>query len=195
MNICCVTAHPDEESLTVAAAGRLVSTARQQGAAVCEINLYKEGFDPLLGLPELRRKFPFDSQTQQYIQKFQDSKLIVLVYPEWWGGPPAILKGLLDRVLRPEIAYGFTEGAGHTESHGLWADKSLQLVLCSDSTVETATERAECLFGSISDFCAIKLLPPQVFAPVYGSSSKQRRQWLDEIESYFTDLIRHSVQH
>lgn len=195
MDICCVTAHPDAESLTAAAAARIISTAREHGTSIRVIDLYKEGFDPLLSLPELRRKFPFDSQTQQYIQMLQESSLIVLVYPEWWGGPPAILKGFLERTLRPEIAYGFTVEAGHSTAYGLWQDKSLQPVICSDSSVEAATERADCLFSSISDFCSVKLLTPQVFAPVYGTSSKQRREWLAKIESYFAELIQYSARY
>jgi len=42
--------------------------------------------------------------------KFSEASGIVIVHPNWWGQPPAILKGWVDRVLRPGVAYEFTEG-------------------------------------------------------------------------------------
>ena len=35
---------------------------------------------------------------------------IIIVHPNWWGAPPAVLKGWVDRVFRPEVAYRFLEG-------------------------------------------------------------------------------------
>jgi len=61
----------------------------------------------------------------------------VIVHPTWWGQPPAILKGWIDRVIRPGVAYRFREGdAGEGIPDGLPAAKAALVFTTSDTPPE-----------------------------------------------------------
>ena len=69
-------------------------------------------FPPLLTEEELRRKTSFAPIVQKQMTLIEEAEAFVVIHPDWWGGPPAILKGWLDRVFRPETAYSMPED-GH----------------------------------------------------------------------------------
>ncbi|AFG37760.1 NAD(P)H-dependent oxidoreductase [Spirochaeta africana] len=176
-----VQAHPDPDSFCAACA-TAVARSPGLGPTISTIDLYADDFCPVLLLDELRRRYPWEPLTQGYIRQLTSAGLIVFVYPEWWGSPPAILKGMLDRVLRPEIAYRFEEGRnGKTHPVGLWQDKILLPVITTDSEADQAQIRAGLLWRSAADFCGARLADVIVFGPVYSSSNRQRRQFLDRL--------------
>ena len=181
-----VQAHPDPDSFCAACVGALAAglTDGHDSAAPDVINLYADGFSPVLDLQELRRRFPLDPVAQNYIRRLTAAQLIVFVYPEWWGSPPAILKGLLDRILRPEIAYEFREERdGRLHPSGLWSDKTLLPVITTDSNPSAAATRARVIWQSASEFCGAELADPCVFGPVYISTDRQRREFLLSLQS------------
>ncbi len=47
---------------------------------------------------------------EKYADELMASDLLIFVHPNWWGQPPAILKGWIDRVFRPGLTYRFEEG-------------------------------------------------------------------------------------
>jgi len=97
-----VLAHPLSDSLAAHFAGRIVSKLGQKGHSVQLHDLYSEGFNPVLS-PKEREAY--------YSDKFEDSagltetEALVLVFPTWWFGVPAILKGWIDRSFLPGVAY------------------------------------------------------------------------------------------
>src|SRR6266545_3891027 len=89
-----------------------VDAARSRGHAVVLRDLHGEGFDPILP----RAEFPKDADLPPALRRHCDELAaadgIVVVHPNWWGQPPAILKGWIDRVIRPGVAYAFREDDG-----------------------------------------------------------------------------------
>lgn len=96
-----VAVHPRTDSLAAAALER-VRTALHVGAhSVTLIDLYAEGFDPLLSADEHRRhREPPESKPQvaDHVALVRACDMLVLVYPTWWGAQPAMLKGWFERV-------------------------------------------------------------------------------------------------
>lgn len=79
------------------------------------LDLYAEGFDPCLTATERSSYFtsPYDaSAVRTFIERLLRADKLVLVFPQWWFGVPAILKGFFDRVLVPGVAFDHPRGSG-----------------------------------------------------------------------------------
>jgi NAD(P)H dehydrogenase (quinone) len=110
-----VVAHPLDDSFTKAAARRVAATLERRGIEVDVLDLYAEGFDPRLTGQERRSYFTsrYDSgAVRAYVERLERAEKLVLVFPQWWFGVPAILKGFFDRVLVPGVAFDHPTGGG-----------------------------------------------------------------------------------
>jgi NAD(P)H dehydrogenase (quinone) len=120
---------------------------------------------------------------------------IIVIHPNWWGQPPAIMKGWIDRVIRPGIAYEFEEGDnGEGKPIGLLKAK-IGLVFNTSNTNEEREkiifkDPLETIWGNcIFDFCGVKQFDRRMFRIIVNSDLKQRQVWLNEvkmmIDTYF----------
>ncbi|WP_210530124.1 NAD(P)H-dependent oxidoreductase [Rubellimicrobium arenae] len=109
MRLLVVHAHPVPESFGTALFRTVVEAAEAAGHEVRALDLCAEGFDPVMGAEE-RRGYnegapPRDPVLLRHIRHLRWAEGIVFVYPTWWYGQPAILKGWLDRVWRTGVAF------------------------------------------------------------------------------------------
>jgi putative NADPH-quinone reductase len=108
-----VHAHPVPESFTAAVRDRVVGALAAGGHTVDLLDLYAEGFDPHLRSDEWSPDTPGAEDRPDlapYVARLKAADGLVFVYPTWFGGPPAMLKGWLDRVWVEHVA--FTKVAG-----------------------------------------------------------------------------------
>ena len=110
MRISVILAHPDPESFNHAIAQTAVEALKANGYRVSFHDLYQEKFDPRLNLEELAKDAILPAVIRKHCDEIAAASGIVIVHPNWWGQPPAILKGWVDRVIRPGVAYEFLEG-------------------------------------------------------------------------------------
>ncbi|MHA1839334.1 MAG: NAD(P)H-dependent oxidoreductase, partial [Candidatus Ranarchaeia archaeon] len=113
-----------------------------------------------------------------------DSYGIVIIHPNWWCQPPAILKGWIDRVFRPGVAYTFVDGdKGEGVPVGLLKAKIGLVFNTSDTPEERETnvfddplERIwrKCIFG----LCGVKTFYRKMFRCIVTSTEEQRKKWL-----------------
>jgi NAD(P)H dehydrogenase (quinone) len=73
-------------------------------------DLYRENFDPVINTSEIPKNGQIDEIIKTHCDDLVKSDGIIIIHPNWWGQPPAILKGWIDRVIRPGVAYEFEEG-------------------------------------------------------------------------------------
>lgn len=111
-----VHAHPDPESFSAALRERAVAALTGAGHEVEVIDLYGLGFNPCLTEQEHVDYFSIgldhpDPTVAGHIESLSRAEMLVFVYPTWWSGLPAILKGWLDRTLLPEVAFTLSPGA------------------------------------------------------------------------------------
>lgn len=96
-----IVAHPEMDSFTFSVARTYVETVQALGETVVLRDLYRLNFDPVLKAEERLPAGPFtpapDVATE--LDAIHGSDVFVLVYPLWFGTPPAILKGYIERVL------------------------------------------------------------------------------------------------
>ncbi|MEL6219174.1 MAG: NAD(P)H-dependent oxidoreductase [Pseudomonadota bacterium] len=112
MRLLVIYCHPDPESFNAALCSRVVEAARAAGHEVDLLDLYAEEFDPVMSCSERRGYHTIGSNqvpVAAHIERVQAAEGLIFVYPTWWYGQPAMLKGWLDRVLVPGVAFAMPE--------------------------------------------------------------------------------------
>ena len=108
MRLLVIHAHPLPESFNAALCKVAVDTARAQGHEVRLIDLYAEGFNPVMSAEE-RRTYHDDGppppDVAPHTAALQWAEGLIFVYPTWWYAQPAMLKGWMDRVWRPGVTF------------------------------------------------------------------------------------------
>lgn len=108
-----VLCHPDPDSFVAAIAARAGETLTAAGHDVRLTDLYRCGFEPEFTADERRRHLEDgpDPSLTEYTRDLQWCDTLVLVYPTWWSGQPAMLKGWIDRVWVRGVAWELPPGA------------------------------------------------------------------------------------
>lgn len=109
-----VTAHPLKESLCQTFASVAIDTLNEAKHEWRHVDLYRSGFSPSLTSVE-RASYYTGFEPTQVSGEIDDllwAEVIVLIFPTWWFGPPAILKGWFDRVWAPGVAYDHASDLG-----------------------------------------------------------------------------------
>ena len=108
-----VYCHPSEDSFVAAVRDRVLAGLTAAGAEVRCTDLYAEQFDPTFSATDHRHHMEpgSDPSLTRYADDLQWCEMLVLVYPTWWAGQPAMLKGWIDRVWANGVAWTLPEGA------------------------------------------------------------------------------------
>jgi NAD(P)H dehydrogenase (quinone) len=187
MRISVILAHPNHGSFNHAIAQTAVEQIEGNGHKGFFHDLYKEGFDPLLFSNEIPKDAQLPVVITEHCREIAEADGIIVVHPNWWGQPPAILKGWVDRVIRPGIAYEFLEGdSGEGVPNGLLKAKTAIVFNTSNTEIEREkkvfgdpleTIWKNCIFGlsGVTNFYR------RMFGIVVTSTETQRKEWLDEI--------------
>ncbi|MFB8235411.1 NAD(P)H oxidoreductase [Kitasatospora purpeofusca] len=152
-----VLAHPRGDSLTARIAHRTRERLLAAGSTVDLLDLYAEGFDPRLG-PEdepdwTDRDKEYSPEVRSHMARIDAADTIVVVFPVWWFGLPAVLKGWFDRVWNYGFAYGRSRprlGAKRMLWTGLSSYSDEQL---ADAGWDVLIDRR--LRVGMSEFCGI----------------------------------------
>jgi NAD(P)H dehydrogenase (quinone) len=113
MRVLYLYAHPLPESFHAAIRDEVRAGLREAGHEVDLCDLYAEGFDPVLSAAERRGYHTLpDNRTpcEAYIRRVERAEALVLSYPTWSFGLPAILKGFFDRVFIPGVSFTLQDG-------------------------------------------------------------------------------------
>jgi len=118
MNTLVVYCHPDATSFTAAVRDAVVDSRRPAGHEVRVRDLYADGFEARLSAEERRNhRMPGPRPAVAgYADELRWCQHLVLVYPTWWSGQPAMLKGWIDRVWVQGVAWDLPEGASRVRA-------------------------------------------------------------------------------
>jgi NAD(P)H dehydrogenase (quinone) len=187
MKISVILAHPAQESFNHAIAAVAIKTLNENGHKAYFHDLYRENFAPLLLSEEIPKEAPLPPDIEKHCKEISQAQGIIIIHSNWWGQPPAVLKGWIDRVLRPGVAYEFREGdKGEGVPIGLLKAKSAIVF----NTSNTETQREKKVFGDpletlwkncIFDLCGVSAFYRRTFNVMVTSSPQQRKDWLDEV--------------
>ena len=187
LKILVILAHPNKDSFNYAIAQAAIAQLLENGHDVILHDLYAEKFDPILDWREIPNKAYLPEEIEIQCKELAAADGIVIVHPNWWGQPPAILKGWIDRLFRPGIAYKFLEGdKGEGVPVGLLKAKAAVVF----NTANTPPEREREVFGDplqfiwkncIFDLCGVRDFYREMFAVMITSTPEQREEWLEKV--------------
>lgn len=189
MRISVILAHPDKNSLNHAIARTAVERLEKNGYSVFFHDLYLESFDPLLLAEEIPKDVVLPQAVKSHCEEIRQVQGIIVIHPNWWGQPPAILKGWIDRVIRPGVAYEFLEGdSGEGIPKGLLTAKAAIVFNTSNTGVQREQQTfgdpletiwRNCIFG----LCGVSTFHRRTFGVVVTSKERDRKQWLEEVRA------------
>lgn len=110
-----VTTHPLADSLCAHLTELTVSELDSMGHVTTVENLYSGNFDPALSMVERQTYYSLAYDSANFANQrnsLQEAEALVLLFPTWWFGFPAMLKGWFDRVWGPGIAFDHSEDYG-----------------------------------------------------------------------------------
>jgi NAD(P)H dehydrogenase (quinone) len=112
VNVLVVYCHPVPESFAHACLQRVLAGLATAGHTVRLTDLYAEGFEPTMSAAErLAHSVPgVEPALQHHADDLAWAEALVFVYPTWWSGQPAMLKGWFDRVWVAGVAWELPEG-------------------------------------------------------------------------------------
>lgn len=109
MKILIVYTHPNSKSLNGAFLENVVQGLNENASVekITTLDLYKEKFDPALVFNETKRRRDMDKDPElaKYRGQILDADTLIFIYPIWWGRPPAMLLGYIDKVFASGFAY------------------------------------------------------------------------------------------
>ncbi len=190
-----ISCHPCGEGLIPSARERVLAALADSDVLVRHTDLYADGFDPEFSADEhLHHVEPgVSDELRPYADDLRWCDTLVFVYPTWWSGQPAMLKGWIDRVWAAGVAWELPEGANRLKptlhnvrrivavtTHG-----SLKLVNAAQGEGGKRT-----LFRSIRSMChPLTRCHWWAFYGVDVKTDADRRAWLDDVEARTRRLV------
>lgn len=178
-----IQGHPRAESLCGALATAYAEGARTGAHEVRELDLSRLSFDPVLhaGFRGAQALEPALLGAQADLAW---ATHLVFVYPVWWGGPPAVLKGFVDRTFLPGFAFKYRENSARWDK--LLSGRSARLIVTADSpgwwlSLVTGNPAVKLMKGPVLDFCGVAPVRTTVLPEVRASSPQRRSAWLEDV--------------
>jgi putative NADPH-quinone reductase len=178
-----ILGHPSPASFNAALADAYAEAAQQAGRELRRLDLHALRFDPILHAA-YRGEQALEADLQAAQADILWAEEIVWIYPVWWGGLPALLKGFLDRVLLPGFAYKFHPG--HLRWDRLLKGRTTRIIVTQDTPAwydRLAYGRPAWrqMKHTVLAFCGLKLLSSTLYAPVVSSTPAHRERWLADV--------------
>ncbi|NBX17243.1 MAG: flavodoxin family protein [Proteobacteria bacterium] len=188
-----VLCHPNPKSFTNAICKTLEDALKAKGESFVTRNLYELKFNPVLDGADFMSfragNIPADIAAEQKL--IAQAQNIIFVYPLWWTGLPAMLKGYVDRVFSRGFAWDFADG----QLKKMLTGKRGMLITChgnpKDFYDSIGMYNALNLTSDngIFDFCGIDVVAHQYFDSVPSSTEEQRKQMLVQVEKLAAKLV------
>ncbi|WND81020.1 NAD(P)H-dependent oxidoreductase [Lysobacter capsici] len=194
-----IVANPSPTSLSHAMAQAAQEVLTEHGYRIAFHDLYAEQFNPVQPTGESGNVGSSDPLVERHCQELARADLIAIFHPNWWGQPPAMLKGWIDRVFRLDTAYAYPPGVSY-EGVPVGLLKARHALVFNTSNTPADREMAafgdpleaiwaRCVFG----LCGVDSVIRRMYGPVSGSDAAQRAQWLDEVGSLVAAAARREV--
>ncbi|WP_128545495.1 NAD(P)H-dependent oxidoreductase [Larkinella soli] len=182
-----IYAHPDAGSFNHSIKETLVRKLEQNGDEVVVRDLYALGFDPVLTTADLLAsrtgRMPEEIAVEQAYLAW--AEVVTFVYPIWWTGLPAVMKGYIDRVFSYGFAYRYVEGV----QEGLLKGKKAVIINTQgkshaeyraggmDQALRLTSDRG------IFEYCGFEIRHHLFLESVLRAGPEQKAQWLEDIRN------------
>ncbi len=182
-NILIINGHPNKESYNYALANAYKKGLDQTVANYTEINITDLKFNANLGYGYQKRT-ELEDDLKWAIDKIKNADHIVWIYPMWWYGQPAIMKGFIDRTFLPGITFQPGEGKFHKK---LLKGKTARIIVTADTPrwydylFMKSPSLNQLKKGTLA-FCGVGPIKITYISPIKNSSAEFRNKWLSIVE-------------
>lgn len=190
-HILIINGHPDKESYNTALAKSYYEGTLKTNAKANLIHLSDLKFSPNLEFG-YRKRSPLEPDLEQAINAIKEADHIVWVFPVWWYGYPALLKGFIDRTFLPGITFKPIEGKPIPEK--LLKGKTSRIIVTADTPkwydylIMKRPAINQFKKGTL-EFCGIKPVKVSYIAPIKNSSQIFRENWLKKVLDLGENLL------
>ncbi|MDR4952772.1 NAD(P)H-dependent oxidoreductase [Chryseobacterium sp. ES2] len=179
-----INGHPNKDSFNFGIAEAYRSGAIEAGAEVKEIVIRDLHFNPNLQFG-YQKRIELEPDLVKAWEVIQWADHLVWVHPVWWGGFPALMKGFIDRLFLPGMAYKYRENS-------VWWDKLLKGKTAHIiTTLDQPGWYYRLFFGrpsvnqlrkSILEYCGVKPVKVTYIGIIRNSKEEQRSKWLRKVK-------------
>ncbi|KMQ64374.1 NADPH-quinone reductase [Chryseobacterium angstadtii] len=181
--IAIINGHPNRESFNFGVAEAYKEGAGQSDTEIREITIAELSFDPILHFG-YQKRMELEPDLLKAWETIQWADHLVWIHPVWWGGMPALMKGFIDRLFLPGLAYQYRENS-------VWWDKLLKgktahIITTIDQPgwyywLFYGRPSVNQLKKSTLEFCGIKPVKVTYIGVVRNSTDMQRVLWLQKV--------------
>ena len=197
MRFLVVFCHPSQDSFGAALFYKTCEALKSSGHEIKKINLYKEKFDPILSLDEWNSYLDQTelniNNVKQHVNNLLWAQGLILIFPSWMYGPPALLKGWLERVWLPGVAFEISSGKQNIPTGKLKHIKRFCVITTSGSPRwwlwYIGNPGKSMLFKGyrilFNNFCKFKWL--QLY-DMNHSTKEDRGKFIKKVSNYFCSI-------
>jgi len=186
-NTLIIFAHPNPDSFNGAILKRIENKLKEKEYQFISKNLYQLNFNPILNMNDAARMKNSTVADDVALEHgdIEWAKNIVFVYPIWWAGQPAILKGWIDRVFNRGFAYAPQEDG---TVKGLLSDKTVMVFTTSGGSEENMRQSGmydameKIMLQGILGFCGIDNMLYKNLYEVPTTTDDERDRMLSEVD-------------
>ena len=198
MKVIIVFNHPYEGSYCNAILNSVSRGLEQANHQVDVINLDKDGFNPVMTSQDLKAfkdKQPVDPKVIEYKSRLEKADHAIFIFPIWWEVMPALMKGFVDKVIFPGVAYDYVQGSSTRMKPLLTNILGITVI----STMNTPSMLYRIAFGNaiqksfiVGTFWKLGYKNRKwiSFNMVKQVSDKKRKMWLTKIENTIQERIK-----
>lgn len=183
--IAIINGHPNKESFNFGVAEAYKKGALEAGAEIKEITIAELKFNPNLQFG-YQKRMELEPDLLEAWEIIQWADHLVWIHPVWWGGLPALMKGFIDRLFLPGLAYKYRENS-------LWWDKLLKGKTAHIiTTIDQPGWYYWLMYGrpsvnqlkiSTLEFCGVKPVKVTYLGIIRDSKDEQREKWLSKVKA------------
>ena len=180
-----INGHPNRDSFNAGITEAYKDGARDAEAEIREIRIAGLNFNPNLQFG-YQKRMELEPDLLKAWEMIEWADHLVWIHPVWWGGFPAVMKGFIDRLFLPGLAYRYRENS-------VWWDKLLKGKTAHIiTTIDQPGWYYRLFFGrpsvnqlkkSILGFCGVKPVGVTYIGVIRNSTEKQRIQWLEKVKN------------
>ena len=188
MNILIIYTHPNHQSFNYSILNK-VKAGISKAHNVTTIDLYAEQFDPVLKFDEQNRRHDLANvaETEKYRRLITAADQLIFIFPIWWGGMPAMLKGFIDRVFVAGFAYSYKKVGlkGHLQGKSAW-------IITTHNTpsfvVPFIQDYGKVLKNQVLKPCGISTVKLTEITSVEKITDEKRKQILEKIAQISSNI-------
>lgn len=178
-----INGHPDKESFNHVLHNSYKEGAISAGKEVKEIILSDMRFNPNLEFG-YRKRMELEPDLWDAWEKLQWAEHLVWIYPTWWASMPALLKGFIERLFLPGLAFQYQETSPFPKK--LLTGKTSEIITTLDTPVwyykyVLGASGTKILRTSVLGFCGVKNKRITYLAVVKSSDEEKRKRWIRKI--------------